>query len=440
MRNSLLSECSAKNLSATCTFKSVAVVIMMCLFMGTFFIASGQRVQEKTIAQQLVTAGPVTCTAVPTAAGKITIDGNPYDWSLANLSTFPVHSYQLDKFGNGVVDSQFTEGSKDFFEAEDLRWSVSQTKAKNDIANGAAVLTNSYIDIDGNTHTGSFLTFAGDRTSNNGDAQIGFWFYLGGTGPHTRADGTRDFAPNHTVGDLLILADFTGGGRLATVTVYRWVGDGTGDVPNTNGNLHTTNCSGTVAENNDTAYPIPDGWMFLPGQSCYETNEFYEGVVDLACITGQGGAVSVCFSSFLLETRSSQSITASLDDFVSGGFAGKPTPTCHDITINCTTPSIVYNPIVAGAATLQLRTGTTFIQLPHTFTQADAVGTYWLIAASQSGCKDSCSFTLSKDFTPPVASCSATPSLIDITSAAHNSQLDVSLAGSTDTDPTMVSK
>src|SRR5436190_12939989 len=166
MRNSLLSECSAKNLSATCTPKTFSVIIMMCLFMGTFFIANGQRLQEKTIAQQLVTAGPTTCTAVPTTAGKITIDGNPYDWSLANLNTFPVHSYQLDAFGNGVVDSQFTEGSKDFFEAEDLRWSVSQTKAKNDIANGAAVLV-------GNT-----LYFAGDRTSNNGDAQIGFWFYL----------------------------------------------------------------------------------------------------------------------------------------------------------------------------------------------------------------------------------------------------------------------
>jgi hypothetical protein len=36
----------------------------------------------------------------------------------------------------------------------------------------------------------------------------------------------------------------------------------------------------------------------------------------------------------------------------------------------------------------------------------------------------------------PVISCSATPTLIDIASAAHNSQLDVDLSGNADTDPT----
>src|SRR5260221_34127 len=422
MRNSLPSVWTVKKLTASCTFKFTAVVTMMCLFMGAFFISDAQRVQQKTIAEQLVTTSPSpTCTAGPcTPAGTIVVDGNPCDWSLTNLNTFAVHSYQLDAFGNGVVDSQFTQGSKDFMEAEDQRWSVSQTKAKNDIANGAAVLV-------GNT-----LYFAGDRTSNNGDAQIGFWFYLNGTGPHTRADGTQDFAPNHAVGDLLILADFTGGGRNANVTVYQWVGTG-GNVPNTGGTLNTTNCSGIVAENNDTIYPIPVGWTFL--QPCYDVNEFYEGVVDLSCILS-GAIPNACFSSFLLETRSSQSITASLDDFVSGGFAGKPTPTCSNISINCTTPSVIYNPAVAGAQTLQLRTGTTFISLPHTFVQADAAGTYWLIATSPVGCQDSCSFTFSKDFNKPVVSCSATPSVIDITSAAHSSQLDVSLAGSVDTDPT----
>src|SRR4029078_1661061 len=128
-------------------------LFLMLILLGSFSISNGQKTTDK-IAQQLVAAaGPNSCTAVPTTAGKITVDGNPYDWSLTNLNTLPVHSYQLDAFGNGVVDSQFTEGSKDFFEAEDLRWSVSQTKAKNDIANGAAVLTSSYIDLNGVTHT-----------------------------------------------------------------------------------------------------------------------------------------------------------------------------------------------------------------------------------------------------------------------------------------------
>jgi hypothetical protein len=239
-----------------------------------------------------------------TSAG---IDGNPQEWTVANINSVPIHAFVHDAFGNGVVDSQFTEGSKDFLFAADLRWAVSQTKAKNDIANAAAVLT------DGK------LFFAGDRTSNNGDAQIAFWFYLNGTAPHVRADGTQDFAPEHAIGDLLILADFTGGGRNANVTVLKWVETG-GNVPNTNGTLNTTNITGTVAENNAGAAAIPAGWIFT--SNSFATNEFYEGVIDLAGLN----LPSLCFSSFLLETRSSQSITASLDDFVGGSFNARPQP------------------------------------------------------------------------------------------------------------------
>ena len=238
------------------------------------------------------------------------IDGNPSEWRVTNINSIPIHSFIHDAFGTGVVDSEFTNGSKDFFFGADLRWDVSQTKPKNDIANAAAVLT-----PDGK------LFFAGDRTSNNGDAQIGFWFYLNGTAPHVRADGTKDFAPEHAIGDLLILADFTGGGRNAKVTVLTWVETG-GDVPNTNGRLHTTNISGIVAENNDGAAAIPEGWIFT--SNTFAPNEFYEGVIDLTGLN----LPSLCFSSFLLETRSSQSITASLDDFASASFNARPhTPT-----------------------------------------------------------------------------------------------------------------
>lgn len=233
------------------------------------------------------------------------IDGNPQEWTVANINSIPIHAFVHDAFGNGVVDSQFTQGSKDFLFGADLRWAVSQTKPKNDIANAAAILT------DGK------LFFAGDRTSNNGDAQIGFWFYLNGTAPHVRTDGTQDFAPEHVVGDLLILADFTGGGRNATVTVLQWVETG-GNVPNTNGTLNTTNIVGIVAENNAGAVPVPAGWVFP--NNTFATNEFYEGVIDLAGLN----LPSLCFSSFLLETRSSQSITASLDDFASGSFNARP--------------------------------------------------------------------------------------------------------------------
>ena len=75
-----------------------------------------------------------------------------------------------------------------------------------------------------------------NRTSNKGDAQIGFWFYQAGTAPAVDPiTGAQDFAPEHAVGDLLVLANFTGGGKFASVSLFKWVRDGTGNAPNTNG-------------------------------------------------------------------------------------------------------------------------------------------------------------------------------------------------------------
>ncbi|MEO7462959.1 MAG: hypothetical protein ABIT96_09540, partial [Ferruginibacter sp.] len=316
--------------------------LFVLMFFGTMFMS------VKLTAQNVVCPAPSACT-VP--AGTIVVDGNPCEWSLANMATFPINSYIPDPFGSGTLDNQFTQGSKDFFFADELRWDIGQTKAKNDIANGAAVLV------------GTTLYFAGDRTSNNGTAQIGFWFYLGGTGPNTRPDGTMDFAPPHTVGDLFVLADFTGGGRNAAVTVYSWVGTG-GNVVGSNGTLNTTTCSGIVAQNNDATALIPTGWSFI--RPCYDYNEFYEGAIDLTCLTGTGTTPQLCFSSFLLETRSSASITASLDDFVSGSFGAKPqaptvTPASRcgsgsvTLTASCTGSSVRWYTAASGGT--QIVTG-----------------------------------------------------------------------------------
>ena len=212
-------------------------------------------------------------------AQTIVIDGMTNEWSgNSNVVHFQ------DPFGNGVVDGQFTEGSKDFLFANEQVWAFGQTKAKNDIANGAAGLVNtvSYYNASNNLVTltgGNYLVFAGDRTSNNGDAQIGFWFYQNGTGP-VEINGNKIFDPEHSRGDILVLADFTGGGRTATVNVYRWIGGGlvtpgSTIVVGSKGNLETTNIASIVAENNIAGEPIPVGWDFLSKRvpKEYEKNE-----------------------------------------------------------------------------------------------------------------------------------------------------------------------
>ena len=272
------------------------------------------------------------------------IDGNPEDWDFSKFSLYDVSLYVEDKSGNGVVDNQFTLGSKDFFEAQNLNWIIGQTKAKNDIANAAAII-NQEADS-------AVLYFAGDRTVNEGAAQIGFWLYLNGTGPVvTNAAGDGGiFAPNHRLGDVFILADFSNGGTLATVSVYEWVGSG-GDVPNTNGALKfSSTLTGRVAQNNNSTYAVPSGWTFKSPD--YEYNMFFEGRVNLRDILIRYN-VKLCDVKFILETRSSPSVTASLDDFAAGSFGVTPdalvltaNPYCDGATggsIVSTTSQVGYN-------------------------------------------------------------------------------------------------
>ena len=53
---------------------------------------------------------------------------------------------------------------------------------------------------------------------------MGFWLFQEEVGLND--DGT--FSGEHTVGDVLVLTDFTIGGKIGTVKVYEWVGDGSG--------------------------------------------------------------------------------------------------------------------------------------------------------------------------------------------------------------------
>ena len=320
---------------------------------------------------------------------NVTIDGNALDWS-NNVNIKHVQ----DPFGNGVLDNQFTLGSKDFLFANQLGWSIGQTKAKNDIANGGFALSNKVEYLDANNNTivlnGKFLVFAGDRTSNNGDAQIGFWFYLNSTAP-VEVNGNRYFAPPHTPGDLLVLADFTGGGRLGTVKVYRWIttnitSPGSTVVPNTNGNLETTNIASIVAENNGGATTVPAGWNFL--STTYDTNEFYEGFVDL----GQIGGITnfTCSGTVLLETRSSQSVTASLDDFIGSTLGEVPTVTVNSQSI-CVgqTTSLTATPSPAGTYTYAWTGPNGFTSSSPTISNLTVSGSYSVTVTNQAGCPSS---------------------------------------------------
>jgi hypothetical protein len=184
---------------------------------------------------------------------------------------------------------------------------------------------------------GDVVYFGADRFANNGDAQMGFWFFRQAIG--TNPDGT--FSGVHEDGDILVLSNFTNGGGTVAVRVYQWNPPGgpqdefpdvdpedliNGTLVLLGGNAAARDCVVSPLGTNDefcgtvNAVDIPSAnvpWEFTPKSgSGIRAGELYEGGIDLA----QLGLENECFASFLAETRASTSVDATLKDFVGGSF------------------------------------------------------------------------------------------------------------------------
>ncbi|HEY3382765.1 MAG TPA: hypothetical protein VGK32_13405, partial [Vicinamibacterales bacterium] len=219
------------------------------------------------------------------------------------------------------------------------------------------------------------IYFAADRYDNSGDAQIGFWFFNnqiapqsdGSFGPGAHKAGVIPHDPDNS-GDILVLSDFTQGGTQPTIRVYEYVGTGGSDGSlqllggtatdvRDCGIVSTDDFCASVNKNDGAAVP----WLFKnkSGQTTFGHGEFYEGGLNLTSL----GLQNECFSSFLAETRSAQSVTATLKDFVSGPFQD-----CSSSVV--TTPSVGQNgtaSIGTGSITVH-DTAAVTVNGPSTFT------------------------------------------------------------------------
>jgi hypothetical protein len=220
---------------------------------------------------------------------------------------------------DGIDATIFTGGgSKDDLNTTTWQWKNGSVPPKDDLAHAYSA-----------RYENGYLYFGADRTANNGDAQLGFWFFQGSVGP--QQGGT--FGPDtHQNGDILVLSDFSGGGSTVTIRVFQWRSPG-GSI---NGTLDLI--AGTAGSPADCVGPPPLGtgdqfcatvntavtpspWSFTDKGGAptgnFAPGEFYEGGIDLNAL----GLADECFSSFLAETRSSTSVDATLKDFVAGSFA-----------------------------------------------------------------------------------------------------------------------
>lgn len=195
--------------------------------------------------------------------------------------------------------------------------------------------------------------FGADRFSTNGDANIGIWFFQQSVACNTV---TGKFTGVHTTGDIFVLSAFTVGGTVPTISVFEWqplctagvksptpgpipgscadtnlqVLFSAGSLCDSSGTLSTlAACAVTNSADIQVTWPYPTASSATP--STVPAQAFFTGGADITNLL----KAPVCFTSFLEETRSSQSTTAVLKDFISGSF-----PECHlsaHKTVTCTT-------------------------------------------------------------------------------------------------------
>ncbi|MCL7452912.1 MAG: SpaA isopeptide-forming pilin-related protein [Anaerolineae bacterium] len=274
------------------------------------------------------------------------IDGDDWEDVYNGTSSALVTAFVEDTFANNNINngaepfvaartpevSFFTGGgSKDTNSITQWQYKTvnDQVPDKNDIVNAFAAV---YEDEDQHT----IFYFGLDTFSVNGDANAGFWFFREPVGLNPLAPGqnTGTFSGQHSDGDIFVAVAYTQGGSVGDIDVYEWEGDdATGSlVPKFSG----VDCA--VIDPNDPNEadevcgvinkllpdqtfgedPVFDYANTLvannpldPTSYQYESAAFVEFGLDVEALLGEELG---CFSTFLAETRSSQSATAQLKD------------------------------------------------------------------------------------------------------------------------------
>jgi hypothetical protein len=259
-----------------------------------------------------------TCGAGGPIGAGFELDGNAVaspaipgdDWDLIfNRTAQPTSTTGVVGDAPSNADDYFQKGTKDLTDVSQWMWNRQSVPDKDDILHGGAA------------EYGNKLYFFGDRIAVNGDAQIGFWFFKNPV--DTVANGT--FIGTHAIGDLLVLSNFIQGGGTPVIFAYEWVGSGGSDGALNKLTLSAANSFAIV-----NSSPQPSPWPYSSKFSSakqFPAGAFFEGGIDLACLPG----INPCFATFLLETRSSQSVTASLKDFLIGKFVFGAPPNAAQI-------------------------------------------------------------------------------------------------------------
>lgn len=214
--------------------------------------------------------------------------------------------------------STFTTGSKDTLDITP-GWQCTYSNNVNSKTDLSNVYAAAYTDP---TSGHKIIYFALERNDNSGDGNVAFWFLQDGSvGCNASTSGVNvPFTGHHTNGDILVVSAFTNGGTVSNITAYAWNNGALGTAPIAQGGdcKNSTGLDATCATVNVPTITVP--WLTANKQDGVQHNlresEFFEGGLDLTA----SHLANTCFSSFLGDTRSSQSLTATIFDYAGGSF------------------------------------------------------------------------------------------------------------------------
>lgn len=258
--------------------------------------------------------------ATPTPTGE---DWHTYFNVLHPTPPYPAGAAAAKTFvaeGTASVTIFTQGGSKDINGIGQWRHTSGSVPDKDDLQNAFAAAYN----VGGEL----LIYFGADRTANNGDANVGFWFLQSNVAPNTN---NNEFSGAHQDGDIFVVSGFTSGGQTSEIDVYKWSCPGNPANCDSTGSLvlvtssTAAQCASSTTGSHvacavaNTADGVPSVWAYTPkfgtdGQ--YPVASFFEGGINVTALLG----ATPCLSSFIVETRSSTSNTAQLKDFMAGSF------------------------------------------------------------------------------------------------------------------------
>jgi hypothetical protein len=215
-------------------------------------------------------------------------------------------------------------GSKDDLDITSWLWKPGEPLDKDDITNAYAASYINTVDT-GENDVGDLIVYFGlDRFSTAGSAQVGFWFLQDPDfGLSNRASGGGfEFNGQHQDNDVLVQSNFTNGGVISNLTVYKWLAGSLVQVSS----ISASDCV-TSAPDDDPACgtvnqsPTNAPWSYTPKANegppgTFQPSAFFEGGINISRLVPD----ATCFANFQAETRSSTPFDARLKDFVQGKF------------------------------------------------------------------------------------------------------------------------